>query len=400
MNIKQLVISRIRANIRTYTMVLALIFIWILFGILTKGVFFAPRNISNLFRQMTMIGYLACGMLLVLVTGGIDLSVGSVTGFVCVIVAYLQANILPALLVTWLPNSSLAFQSSIITIIAVISGLLVGLAAGVAQGYTIAYLGVPAFIVTLGGQLIFRGGVLGITRGKTIVPIVEPFKNIAQGYISRTTGIIITFIIIALIFLGTVLNRRKLKKIGLQPDTLMKDYVKSVIVSAFVLLYVIVMNSYRGIQNPVLLLVVIAFITNYVSKNTRFGRYIYALGGNREATRLSGIDIKKNTFLVYGLMGILSGVSGIVLTGYIAAGTIAGGMNYELDAIASCVIGGVSLSGGSGSVIGALIGAVVMASLVNGMSVMNMDVFWQNIVKGIILILAVYVDVNTKRKNE
>ena len=183
MNIKQLVISRIRANIRTYTMVLALIFIWILFGILTKGVFFAPRNISNLFRQMTMIGYLACGMLLVLVTGGIDLSVGSVTGFVCVIVAYLQANILPALLVTWLPNSSLAFQSSIITIIAVISGLLVGLAAGVAQGYTIAYLGVPAFIVTLGGQLIFRGGVLGITRGKTIVPIVEPFKNIAQGYI-------------------------------------------------------------------------------------------------------------------------------------------------------------------------------------------------------------------------
>lgn len=399
MNIKQLVISRIRANIRTYTMVLALIFIWILFGILTKGVFFAPRNISNLFRQMTMIGYLACGMLLVLVTGGIDLSVGSVTGFVCVIVAYLQANILPALLVTWLPNSSLAFQSSIITIIAVISGLLVGLAAGVAQGYTIAYLGVPAFIVTLGGQLIFRGGVLGITRGKTIVPIVEPFKNIAQGYISRTTGIIITFIIIALIFLGTVLNRRKLKKIGLQPDTLMKDYVKSVIVSAFVLLYVIVMNSYRGIQNPVLLLVVIAFITNYVSKNTRFGRYIYALGGNREATRLSGIDIKKNTFLVYGLMGILSGVSGIVLTGYIAAGTIAGGMNYELDAIASCVIGGVSLSGGSGSVIGALIGAVVMASLVNGMSVMNMDVFWQNIVKGIILILAVYVDVNTKRKN-
>lgn len=399
MNIKQLVISRIRANIRTYTMVLALIFIWILFGILTKGVFFAPRNISNLFRQMTMIGYLACGMLLVLVTGGIDLSVGSVTGFVCVIVAYLQANILPALLVTWLPNSSLAFQSSIITIIAVISGLLVGLAAGVAQGYTIAYLGVPAFIVTLGGQLIFRGGVLGITRGKTIVPIVEPFKNIAQGYISRTTGIIITFIIIALIFLGTMLNRRKLKKIGLQPDTLMKDYVKSVIVSAFVLLYVIVMNSYRGIQNPVLLLVVIAFITNYVSKNTRFGRYIYALGGNREATRLSGIDIKKNTFLVYGLMGILSGVSGIVLTGYIAAGTIAGGMNYELDAIASCVIGGVSLSGGSGSVIGALIGAVVMASLVNGMSVMNMDVFWQNIVKGIILILAVYVDVNTKRKN-
>lgn len=399
MNIKQLVISRIRANIRTYTMVLALIFIWILFGILTKGVFFAPRNISNLFRQMTMIGYLACGMLLVLVTGGIDLSVGSVTGFVCVIVAYLQANILPALLVAWLPNSSLAFQSSIITIIAVISGLLVGLAAGVAQGYTIAYLGVPAFIVTLGGQLIFRGGVLGITRGKTIVPIVEPFKNIAQGYISRTTGIIITFIIIALIFLGTALNRRKLKKIGLQQDTLMKDYAKSVIVSAFVLLYVIVMNSYRGIQNPVLLLVVIAFITNYISKNTRFGRYIYALGGNREATRLSGIDIKKNTFLVYGLMGILSGVSGIVLTGYIAAGTIAGGMNYELDAIASCVIGGVSLSGGSGSVIGALIGAVVMASLVNGMSVMNMDVFWQNIVKGIILILAVYVDVNTKRKN-
>lgn len=399
MNTHHTLLRKVQANIRTYTMIIALIIIWLFFGIMTDGIFFASRNMSNLFRQMSIIGFLSCGMVLVLVTGGIDLSVGSVTGFVSVIVAYLQAYTLPGVIQKWMPAASFQTQAVVITCITVVVGLLVGLAIGMWQGTAIAYLGVPAFIVTLGGQLIFRGGVLGITRGKTIVPILEPFKAIAQGYLPNGIGLTIAIALIVLIMLNPMRSRAKKRQYGFPLDPLWKDYLKGTFFSVLVLAYVLVMNSYRGIQNPVLLLIVTAVIINYISRNTRFGRYVYALGGNKEAARLSGVDIKKNTFLVYALMGLLCGVSGIVLTGYVAAGTIGGGTNYELDAIASCVIGGVSLAGGAGSIVGALIGSTVMASLVNGMSVMNMDVFWQNIIKGIILILAVYMDVATKKRN-
>ncbi len=380
-------------------MIIALVLIWILFGALTDGIFFASRNMSNLFRQMSIIGFLACGMVLVLVTAGIDLSVGAITGFVSVITAYLQAYILAGPIANLFPSLSLQAHAVIISGIAVVAGLMVGTAIGMWHGFAIAYLGIPAFIVTLGGQLIFRGGILGITRGKTIVPIVEPFKAIAQGYLPRTLSWVIAVILIGLIFFMTYHGRSRKKQFGFPLDSIWKDYVKSVVISLLVILYVSVMNDYRGIPIPVLVLIVTAAIIHYISRNTKFGRYVYALGGNREAAKLSGVNILRNTFKVYALMGFLSAISGIVLTGYVAAGTIGGGTNYELDAIASCVIGGVSLSGGSGSIVGALIGATVMASVVNGMSVMNMDVFWQNIIKGIILILAVYMDVATKKRN-
>jgi D-xylose transport system permease protein len=161
---------------------------------------------------------------------------------------------------------------------------------------------------------------------------------------------------------------------------------------------VFIMNSYRGIPNPVLLMAFVALIFAYITDNTKLGRHAYALGGNLEATRLSGINIRKNIFIVFVLMGALCGVSGIVLTGYVAAGTIGGGVNYELEAIAACVIGGTSLMGGEGRIFGALVGSLIMASLLNGMSVMNMPAFWQFIIRGLVLILAVYVDVLSKKK--
>jgi D-xylose transport system permease protein len=157
------------------------------------------------------------------------------------------------------------------------------------------------------------------------------------------------------------------------------------------------MNEYRGLQIPVFILAVVAAIIAYITNNTRFGRYAYAIGGNREATRLSGINIPKNIFLIFVLMGLLCGVAGIILTGYVAAGTIGAGLNYELDAIASCILGGTSTLGGVGTVYGAVMGSLIMASLANGMSVMNMDIFWQYIIKGLVLILAVYIDVATKK---
>ncbi len=390
-------LKRIRMNLRTYTMIFALLFIWVFFGFTTDWVFFSARNLSNLFRQMTIISFLACGMVLVIVTGNIDLSVGSVTGFVSVIAAALQADFFPGFLGGVLPNLGQPYVGILSTVLTVLGSLLAGVLVGVFQGGVIAYLKVPAFIVTLGGMLMFRGGVLGITQGKTVVPIEDSLRLIAQGYLSPELGLIFAAITIAGIFFFTFQGRAKKKEYGFELRALHVDLLKAGFSSLLVLAYVIVMNLYRGLQTPVLLLAITAVVMAYVTDNTRFGRYAYAIGGNREATRLSGINIKKNIFLIFVLMGLLCGVGGITLTAYVAAGTIGAGLNYELDAIASCILGGTSTLGGEGTVFGALIGSLIMASLANGMSVMNMDIFWQYIIKGLVLILAVYIDVATKK---
>jgi D-xylose transport system permease protein len=221
----------------------------------------------------------------------------------------------------------------------------------------------------------------------------------AQGYLSTHTGIVIAIIAIIIIFISTLQNRAKKKQYGIKIRALGLDLFFAAIFSVFILVFTFMMNSYRGIQIPVLIMATIAIIVTYIMNNTRFGRYIYAVGGNREATRLSGINVKKVVLRTYAMMGILCGVSGIILTGYVAAGTTSGGTNYELSAIGGCVMGGTSLMGGIGTVFGAVIGTLIMTSLENGMSVMNMSVFWQYIIKGLILILAVYMDV-TSRKNK
>ncbi len=391
------IVAVIRSNLKTYTMVIALLLIWLLFGALTHWLFLSPRNLSNLFRQMSIISFLAAGMVLVIVAGNIDLSVGSVTGFVSAVTAYLQVNILPTVLPTIFHGMVEPQLGIVSTIIAVISALLVGLLVGVWQGAIIAYLKVPAFIVTLGGMLIFRGGVLAVTMGQTITPIEDPLRLIAQGYVPNSIGLIIAVVVIVAIFYGTIRGRVRKQEYGFELPQLRMDLLKAGIFSLLVLAYVVIMNLYRGVQNPVLLLAVIAVVVTYVATNTRFGRYIYAIGGNREATRLSGINISKNVFLVHVLIGLLCGFAGIVLTGYVAAGTTGGGTNYELDAIASCVIGGTSLMGGEGTILGAMVGSIIMASLVNGMSVMNMEFFWQYIIRGLVLIFAVYLDVASKK---
>ena len=376
-------------------MLFALLAIWIIFGILTNGIFFRARNLSNLFRQMTVIGFLATGMVLVIVTGNIDLSVGSVTGFVSVIAASLQATLFPTLLGRLIENqATIALLSTVLTIaIALIVGLLVG----VWQGLIISYLRVPAFIVTLGGMLIFRGGILGVTQGKTITPIEDPLRLLAQGYIANNVGLFLAIVVAAIIFVGYLRRRAQQKQYGFDVDPLRNVLLKAGFFSAILFIYVIIMNSYRGIQTPVLILAVVALIVSYMSSNTRFGRYAYAIGGNAQAARFSGVDIRRNVFKVFVMMGLMCGIAGTVLTGYVAAGTPTAGVLFELDAIAACVIGGVSLAGGSGRIFGALIGALTIASLINGMSVMNLDILWQYIARGLVLILAVYVDVSSRK---
>jgi len=380
--------KQFRANIQTYAIIVAMIFIWILFAIATGGLYFSPQNISNLIRQMTVTSFLSVGMVLVIVTGNIDLSVGKVAGFVSVIVAQFQADI-------W--NMILPDQPLLTTILSVIVGLLVGILIGAFQGYIISYLAVPSFIVTLGAQWAFNGGILIVTQGRTI-PANQPlFSWIGQGYLRPTAGWIVAVGVIVALFYSMFSSRQKKRRYGFELSPLYMDILKTALYSVLLVGYVAIVNSFNGVSIPVLLLAISAVVMSYVSNNTRFGRYAYAIGGNREAARLSGVNIKKNVFSIFVVMGLLCGVSGIVLASYIGYGTVAAGQGYELDAIASCILGGTSTLGGEGTIFGAMIGSLIMASLTNGLQILNVPSSWQYVVKGIVLILAVYTDVYFKK---
>jgi D-xylose transport system permease protein len=382
--------QRLRFNMQTYGLILALIIIWVFFFIVTKGLYLSPQNFSNLFRQMTITAILSVGMVLVIVALHIDLSVGKLAGFVSVVVAYLQAY-------TW--NKYLPGASPVLTTtLSVLAGLAVGTIYGVAQGYIIAYLRVPAFIVTLGSMWILNGLILVRTAGKTIAANQPLFSEIAQGYMSPSAGWIGAIAVAVLLFVLTFNGRRRKAKYGFTLAPLALDLLKTTFFAALLFFYVFYVNLYSGVQNPVLLLAIIVVIITYVSDNTKFGRYIYAIGGNREASRLSGINVSNNTFVIFILMGFLCGVSGIVMASYVGYGTIAAGNGYELFAIAACFLGGTSTLGGEGTIVGAMIGALIIASLTNGLQIMNVPAAFQYVVSGIVLVVAVAVDVRMKRR--
>ncbi len=394
------ILNSIKKNFRAYTMIFALIGIWLLFTLLSPDqTFISARNLSNLFRQMTIISILAVGMVLVIASGNgnIDLSVGSTTGFVSVMAAIFHVKVISVLLTKMIPGISQTTLGITTTIITILICLLIGVLIGVLEGAVIAYLGVPAFIVTLGGMLIFRGGVNLATLGKTISVSEVSLKSISQGYLQVTLGYILTGIVIILIFLNMFLQRKRKKEYGFEVEKIIFSILKASFFSVIVFVFVLIMNLYEGVQVPVIIMAVVALIFTYLSNNTKFGRYIFAIGGNKEAARLSGINIRRNVFKVFMLMGLLSGVAGIVLTARLGAGTTSGGQGFELAVIASCVIGGTSLTGGEGTIFGALIGALIMASLVNGMNLLNTQYYWQDIVQGLVLVLAVYVDVISKK---
>lgn len=380
--------KRFRANLQTYALIFAMILIWGFFFAVTDGAYLSPQNFSNLFRQMTVTALLSCGMVLVIVTGGIDLSVGNFAGFVSVVVAKFQADI-------W--TDVFPGQVVLPAILSVIVGLAVGILFGMLQGSIIAYLRVPAFIVTLGGMWVFKGLLLIVTQGKTIPANQPVFSQIAQGYLPPLVGWIIAAVVVAFLLYNMFSSRQRKHRYGFELAPLYMDLLKTILFAAVVVGYVYFVNQYHGIQAPVLLLAIVAVVISYVSSNTRFGRYAYAIGGNREAARLSGVNINKNIFMIFVLMGFLCGVSGIVLASYVGYGTIAAGFGYELDAIAACILGGTSPLGGVGTIFGAMIGSLIMASLTNGLQIMNVPAAYQYVLKGIVLVLAVYADVQLKK---
>ena len=371
-----------KVDIGQYTMGIALASIWILMSVLTSGTFFTVRNLSNLFLQTATTAILAIGMVLVLVSGNIDLSVGSLAG--------LCGGIAAVSMVKWGFNTPTA----------ILITLLVGCMAGVWHGYWIAFRRVPALIVTLASMLIFRGIVIGITGGSTIGPTNDSFKAIGQSYLPPVLGYLFFALIVIAIVYTEYKKRHSKKAYGLPYDRPSIFFVKLLAKVCGIGAFFGIMLFYRGIPFAILIVILLAVFTNYVGEHTSFGRHIYAIGGNSDAARFSGINIQKRIFTLYAAMGMITAVAGIIFTARLNSGSPAAGVNFEMDAIASAIIGGTSTAGGEGRILGALVGALVMASIDNGMSLLNLDVTFQYIIKGLVLLIAVTVDVSNRMKNK
>ncbi len=365
--------------LRAYVMIGVLALIWAYFHWATGSIFLTPTNLSNLATQMSVTAIIAVGMLMVIVSGNIDLSVGSLLGF---------AGGIAALSMT---TYELGLVPSII--FAVVVGMLIG----IFQGALTAYLSIPAFIVTLGGLLAWRGATKWLLGGYTIPVSDDTFKAIGNEYILPIGGWIIAAVAIGFILLMAYRNARSVKDYGLGEANYGGEMVKAIIPIVGVIAFIWVMNSYRGIPVPVIILLGVALFGAFLTNSTTFGRYLYAIGGNADAARLSGINNKLQVLKVYALLGAFTGIAALIFTARVGSAAPDAGVLKELDAIAACVIGGASLMGGRGTVFGACLGALIMASLDNGMSLLNVRDFMQDIIKGSILVIAVGLDMFGRR---
>lgn len=374
-------LSRIKgSNFQMLVMAAAIVFIMIFFSVMTDWSYLTPRNISNLFRQTAITGILAIGMVFVIISGEIDLSVGSMMGLL---------GGLAAILDVWL---GLPLVATII--ITLCSGLLLG----AWNGWWVAYRKVPSFIVTLAGYLAFRGILIGITNGTTVAPISDVMGVIGQSYLPNMLSIIAGVCCLSLYFGWKKKRNIMRKKYELSVPTMQASLAKNTLIGLGVLSVIFILNEYRGVPTPVLLLTFFVLIGTFIATKSKFGRRIYAIGGNIEASRLSGINVERTKLLVYAMNGFLVAIAGLILSSRLGAGSPSAGNIAELDAIAACVIGGTSMAGGVGTVFGAVIGAFIMASLDNGMSMMDVPTFWQYIVKGGVLLLAVWMDSAMKKQ--
>lgn len=391
---RQTLRSVLSANIRNYSMVIILALIMIVFGFLTNGINLNSRNITNIFIQNSYILLLAVGMVQVIIIGNIDLSVGRVCAFVGAI-------------------SAMMYNAGLGMTLTVIFSICVGLGVGVFQGVWIAFLKIPAFIVTLAGMLLFRGLTYIITNVTPIALRDDHFKQIASGMVNIPgfsgplpgNGIEVYYTALlagALLFILYIVMelRNRNKKLRNKFEVLSPAMMVGKIALIGVLITALCWKfaTYRGIPTVAILLLVTIVVFSFIMKNTILGRYIYAVGGNARSAKLSGINSERIVFIVHVIMGGLCGLAGVVFTGYMNSALPQAGENFELDAIAACFIGGASTSGGIGTVIGAIVGGLVMAAINNGMSLMNFTAHSQYVVKASVLLLAVLYDIYTRRK--
>jgi D-xylose transport system permease protein len=359
-------------------LLIAVAVIWAFFSWKTEGGFTSPRNLSNLMRQMAITGILACGMVFVIIAGEIDLSIGSLLGLLGGMAA--------------VADVTHGMPLGLVVVLVLATGMLLGFL----NGYLTAYVGIPSFIVGLGGMLAYRGMLLGVTGGSTIAPVSGDMQVLGQGYLPVSAGLVLGVVLFALSIVLSWRQRATLARNKLAVPSAWRDVLRVALIGAVLAGFVTTLNSYQGIPLPVLMLLVLLGIFSYMARQTVFGRRIYAVGSNMEATRLSGINVRAVKLWIFGLMGLMCALAGLVNTARLAAGSPSAGTSAELDVIAACFIGGTSMRGGVGTVHGALVGALVMASLDNGMSMLDVETYWQMIVKGLILTLAVWVDVATR----
>jgi len=367
------------SSLRAYTMLGALILIWLFFHWQTGGIFLTPRNISNLMLQMSVTGILAVGMLMVIVSGNIDLSVGSVLGLAGGVAAILLTN----------------YEYGLVP--SILAAIAIGTLIGAFHGFLTAYFNIPAFIVTLGGLLAWRGAVKGITKSET-VPIADPtFKLIGQGNLDVVSGWVLAAVGILLVLFLAFRRARAQKIYGLGNANYTGEMLKTILPIGAIVAFIYVMNSSDGVPLPVLIFLAVALFGVFITNSTTFGRYLYAIGGNQDAARLSGINTKLNVLKVFALLGVLTGIAAVIFAARQGSAGPDAGVLKELDAIAACVIGGASLMGGRGTIFGACLGALIMASLDNGMSLLNVRDFMQELIKGTILVAAVGLDMIGKK---
>ena len=369
-----------RLNLQVGVMILAIVLIVAFFTWTTDGSYLSARNISNLLRQTAITGILAVGMVFVIISAEIDLSVGSMMGLLGGAAAIFDV---------W-------FGWPLPLTIAVT--LVMGLLLGAWNGWWVAYRKVPSFIVTLAGMLAFRGILVGITNGTTVSPISPGMSQIGQSYLPSGIGFGFGVVGLVLFVFWQWRLRQRRQKLGLSLPAASGTLIRQALTAVIVLGAIWMLNDYRGVPTPVLILTLLMLGGLFIATRTAFGRRIYAIGGNIDAARLSGINVARTKLAVFAINGLMVAIAGLILSSRLGAGSPSAGNIAELDAIAACVIGGTSLAGGIGSVAGAVMGAFIMASLDNGMSMMDVPTFWQYIVKGTILLLAVWMDSATKRR--
>ena len=386
----------LEVDTRLLGMVGALLVIWVSFHLLADGTFLTARNLWNLAVQTSVVGVIATGMVLVIVLRQIDLSVGSVLGFIGMVMAVLQTQVFPV-------GTEWNWAATLLV------GLLVGALVGAFQGYWIAYQAVPSFIVTLAGLLIFRGGAWLVTQGRTVAPLDSNFQLLGGG-ISGSIGAFwswaVGLLAVAVTVGASLWGRRRRSNLGFPVRPL---WAETVVVGASVTLiigFILVMNAYkqpqtdiaRGIPVPVLIMLGIAILMSALARLTKFGRYIFAMGGSPEAAKLAGIDTKRVNLYVFILIGMLCAVAGAIASARLNAGTNATGTLTELYVIAAAVIGGTSLAGGQGTIAGAILGALIMQSLQSGMVLVGLPSPLQQVIIGLVLIVAVWIDVIYRRR--
>jgi putative multiple sugar transport system permease protein len=385
--VKPDILRFIKAHVRDYALLLSLLAIMVFFQFTTNGTLFMPVNMTNIILQNSYIVIMALGMLLIIVAGHIDLSVGSVSGFIGAVAA--------VMMVSWKLDPFLS----------VVACLALGAAIGGLQGYFVAYHKIPAFIVTLAGMLIFKGLALTVLGGASVGPFPRAFQLLSSGYVPDLFGgsfnmlaMLIGLLVTAIIIYFNYRERLNQQEHGLAEEPDIIFYGRNLLIAVAFLGFSFLMARYKGLPNVLIVMFALIALFVFVTTNTTMGRRIYAMGGNEKAAKLSGIDTERLTFLIFTIMGALAALAGLVFAARLNVATPKAGLGFELDVIAACFIGGAATTGGVGKVIGAVIGAFIMGVMNNGMSIMGVGIDWQQVIKGTVLMLAVFLDVYYKNK--